>query len=101
MALDGTTNRYRCTAYDDYAGSVAAEGEFVLARSHWDGPQKKASFAPLSSRPEYDAFDGETIYLAGSLVLIPDGWINYPDERGGVKRLFEIGEPQGEDVRSE
>jgi hypothetical protein len=104
MALEGTTNRYRCTAYHDYAGSVTAEGEFVLCRLHWDGSQKKASFEPASSRVAefgYDAFDGETIYLAESLALIADGWINYPDEEGGAKRLFEMGEPRGEDVRYE
>ena len=104
MPLERTANRYRCTAYDDYAGSVTAEGEFILGRSHWDGAQNKASFGPLSSRPaefEYDGFDGETIYLAESLVLIPDGWINYPDETGGVKRFFELGEQRGKEVRYE
>jgi hypothetical protein len=29
VALELTANRYRCTAYEDYAGAVWAEGEFV------------------------------------------------------------------------
>jgi hypothetical protein len=83
---------------------VWAEGDFVFGRSHWDQARRKASFEPLDGPPsafEYDAFDGETIYLAESLVLIPDGWINYPDDTGGVKRFFELGEQRGEEVRYE
>jgi hypothetical protein len=98
VALEGTAYRYRCTAYDDYAGAASAEGDFVLGRSHWDGARKEASFEPLGSRPfalVYTAFDGETIYLAGSLVLVPDGWISYPDEAGGEKRYFVMGAHRG------
>lgn len=86
----------------DYAGAVWAEGEFVLGRSHWDGARKEASFEPLGSRPSalvYTAFDGETIYLAGSMVLIPDGWINYPGQAGGVRQSFEMGVRRGGEAK--
>jgi hypothetical protein len=96
--LPGAPGRYRCAAYDDYTGSVWAEGDYVLRLSRWNKTQSEAQLEP-AARPStlrYDAFDGEVVHLAGSLVLVPDGWIKYPSGNGGEKQRFELGVPQGE-----
>lgn len=77
---DRAASRFRCTAYADGTGAVSAEGEFVLARSHWDEVRKKASFERVGNPPSalgYIAFDGETLYLVDSMVLVPGGVISY------------------------
>lgn len=104
VALERTPNRYRCTAYEDHAGSVWAEGEYVLRSVHWQEAKKKALFEPVGQPPsvlQYSAFDGHIIHLVQPLVLIPDGWIKHPFEKGGKKQLFEMGEPRGEEVQYE
>jgi hypothetical protein len=48
-------------------------------------------------RRAYSSFDGEIIRLAQAFVLIPDGWINHPFEKGGKKQLYEMGETRVRD----
>ena len=104
VALERTPNRYRCTTYEDHAGSVWAEGEYVLRSAHWDQAAKKALYKPVEQMPtalQYSSFDGEIIRLAQPLVLVPDGWINHPFEKGGKKQLYEMGEPRGKEISYE
>lgn len=96
-------DHYRCRVYDDYEGSVWAEGEYVLRLSRWNTSEKNALLEPANQPAalRYSSFDGRLIHLADSLVLVPDGWINYPFNSGGKKQLYELGERQGEEVQYE
>lgn len=71
VPLAGTPDGYDCATYDQ-AGRPWAEGTFVLRRVRWDRAAGRAAYAP-ARRPDalrYSAFDGETIHLLDSLVLI-------------------------------
>jgi hypothetical protein len=104
VAVQRAHSRYRCTVYNDYGGSVWADGEYVLRSVRWDDQKKKALFGAVNEAPtvlQYSSFDGDIIRLVQPLALVPDGWINYPFEKGGKKQLFELGEPRSEEVQYE
>jgi hypothetical protein len=100
-AIEPTSKRYRCTTYEENAGEVWAQGEYVIRSAHWDQAAKRASYRPVDQAPaalQYTFFDGDIIHLAPPLVLVPDGWINHPFEKGGKKQLYEMGEPRGNEI---
>jgi hypothetical protein len=90
-----------CKVFNDHSGELWASGEFVIRESSWDAQKGKSTFLPLKEKPdliEFSAFDGKNIYLKNSLVLLPDGLIDYPFSKGGGKKqLFVIGNEQGEE----
>src|SRR5688572_9947712 len=100
VALERAPYRYRCTTYDDHSGSMWAQGEYVLRAAQWHKDTKRVSFEPATQVPsnlQYSSFDGEVISLAQPLVLVPDGWIKYPFEKGGKKQMFEMGQARSEE----
>ena len=102
MPLEHKLYRYRCTMYNDPSGSIWAEGEYVLRSAQWHGAKNAASFAAAAEVPgrlQYSSFDGEIIRLAQPLVLVPDGWVTYPLEKGAKRRLFEMGRARSAEDR--
>jgi len=84
--------------YNEDTGKISAEGEYVL-RSSGSDQGKRGMVSPTSqSLPlEYTGFDGRTIYLEDSLVLVPDGWIDFPFGDGhGTRRLYDSGSETGQ-----
>jgi len=72
-----------------------------MRSAQWHG-DKASSFTAVTQAPaklQYVSFDGEVIHLAQPLVLVPDGWIQYPLEKGGKKQLFELGHVRSAEVR--
>ena len=101
VPVGSISTRYRCTTYNEDTGAVWAQGEYVIRSTHWDKGAKKALYEPVNKTPaslQYTSFDGEIIRLAQQLVLVPDGRINHPFEKGGKKQLYEMGEPRGKEI---
>ncbi len=92
-------DRYRCKIYNDHSGDIWASGEFVLRKYSWDKKEKRPLYSLVDKLPQklrFSSFDGNDIRLRESLVLLPDGWINYPFHGGGGKRqLFILGKEKG------
>ena len=68
-------DRYHCAVYFDSTGERWAEGEYVLRRATWNPQKHRADYASLTEFPadlHFSAFDGTTIFLQDSLVLIPE-----------------------------
>lgn len=72
-AKDEARLSYFCTVYDDSVGDEWAKGDYTLVRSRWVEAEKRAAHDPLEAPPAkltFTGFDGETIFLEGSLVMI-------------------------------
>lgn len=71
---DAAAFTYACTTYDDGVGEVWKRGVFALKRSEWDEAKQAPLFHDVTAAPAplpYEGFDGEVIFLADSLVLVP------------------------------
>jgi hypothetical protein len=87
--------RYSCTTYHEDNGEIWARGDFVLRRVEYDPAKSTPSYvavSPLTGPLDYDGFDGATIILGDNLILLPDGWIDFPFGNGSGKRIrFQAG----------
>ncbi len=86
---------YNCTIYNEFDGGVRAKGNYHLRFYSWDDEKGSAVYIdPRTEKeiPDYEAFDGEKIYVKDSHVLLPDGWIDYPTEPGhGIRIRYKDG----------
>lgn len=92
---------YDCTIYNDYTGDIGTQGRFALRGYGWDEGKKQAIYSAVEPAKElqFRSYDGEKIYLKGSLVLLPDGVIDHPFGNGhGKKQRYELGKPVGPEL---
>jgi hypothetical protein len=75
-----SNERFSCVTFND-AGYVWARGEYLIRTANWDSQRKAPSYSRLQQSPGqlvFSGFDGRVIYLQNSMVLLPDGVIDYP-----------------------
>ena len=68
-------DRYHCEVYFDSTGERWVKGEYVLRRARWNETTRRADYFKAPHYPSelhFSAFDGTTIFLQDSLVLIPE-----------------------------
>jgi len=63
---------YSCTVYNENDGSVEKSGEFKLESEYWDDSKNTVVVQDVRSPTlAYGSYDGETIQLVNTLVLVP------------------------------
>lgn len=68
-------DRFHCTVYFDSTGERWVEGDFLLRRAIWNPQRHRADYSrpvEFPSSLHFSSFDGATIFLQDSLVLIPE-----------------------------
>ena len=92
---------YQCKVWEDYEGSVNAQGSFILRKYQWEKNLGKASYQKINPPQtlRFDFYDGFGIYLKDSQVLLPHGWVEYPfGDQHGKRQQFDVGEEIGREV---
>jgi hypothetical protein len=101
--IDTTMFRYRCKIYNEKTGRLITFGEFVLRKSNWDELLNESKYSILNEEIDtlnFAAYDGIKIYLDSTIVLLPDGWIDYPfDSISGIKQLYKLGQENSEKIQ--
>ncbi len=89
--------RFDCSIYNDFTGTVTAEGQFELRQGDVTlGLQSLAVPVVVPNALEFRSFDGGTIELVEPYVLLADGELHYPFGRGwGKRQKFRLGEELG------
>jgi hypothetical protein len=100
---DSSQFRYKCNIYNDYTGDLTATGDFILRKYEWNNNLKEFSYSLLGKELDslkFSGYDGVSIFLDTSIVLLPDGWIVYPfDSISGKKQLYTLGKEITEEIQ--
>ncbi len=82
-------NHYVCTVYNVKDGNIASSGLYALKKYYWDAVKKKSVYSEVKSAPkflEFVYYGGVGITLKNKVVLMPAGWIEYPEgARSGLR----------------
>ncbi|MEJ7712883.1 MAG: hypothetical protein WKF84_24330 [Pyrinomonadaceae bacterium] len=99
-AIDAQGQRRLCKVFDGRSGQTLSSGEYVLRRALPLDAGPRSEPAVVNAPPQqliFQGFDGKIISAADGLVLLPDGWIDYPKGGGhGEKKQYELGQERGE-----
>ncbi|MEJ7615890.1 MAG: hypothetical protein WKF30_02690 [Pyrinomonadaceae bacterium] len=94
-ALDAKGQRRFCKVFDGRSGGTRSSGEYVLRQIAWSQELGRSEYEETSAAPpalQYQSFDGQSIILADNLILLPDGWIDYPSGGGhGQRQQYRAG----------
>ncbi len=82
-------NLYTCTVYSVKDGSVMSRGNYVLKKYHWDVKARKTKYSGVKEHVQWlemQYYGGVAISLQDNMVLMPYGWIEYPEgPRSGLR----------------
>jgi hypothetical protein len=87
---DEKQNIYSCTLYSMKDACVLASGAFVPKRFTWDAKAGRTKYQDAKEQlPSLDFvyYGGVGITLKNKQILMPAGWIDYPDKKGGGLRV--------------
>ncbi|MCB4792890.1 MAG: hypothetical protein LHV68_13555 [Elusimicrobia bacterium] len=92
---DDKNNRYVCIVYDIKGANIISSGEYVLKRFGWDAGTGKVRYVnakELKDRLTLVYYGGVGISVRNKLVLLPDGWVDYPNpesSHGGTRVKYD------------
>lgn len=97
----GSTNQYNCIIFKETTGEIYAQGRFVLRSYIWNEEKKRADYDAADPIKElhFRSYDGKNIFLENSLILLPDGVVDYPlGKSHGKRQEYKSGTPIGIEI---